>query len=170
MRVFAVWEPILFTDWSKPGAGVLARLSDPRAVQFWDSQHLVAKQLAKDARAPQPEPHCCTRNGILWDLAAVYPPHVLWTDRLPQAVLFDGPVVDRQPQIQTLLLNLRPPVAKKSRTRATLKSITFLSAKIGSSARVGWMPVDIENDKELIVLKSLSIAGGPHKSLADRPM
>ena len=57
VKVFAVWEPILFTDWSKPGAGVLARLSDPRVDQIWDRQHLVAKQLAKDARAPQPKPN-----------------------------------------------------------------------------------------------------------------
>jgi len=66
----------------------------------------MATQLAKDARAPQPEPQCCARGGILWDLAALYPLGVFWTDRLPQAVLFDGPVVNMQPQIQAILLSL----------------------------------------------------------------
>jgi hypothetical protein len=106
---------MIFTDWRKPGNRILARLSDPRVEQIWDRQHLVAKQLAKDARAPQPEPECCTRNGVLWDLAALYPPAVLWTDTLPQAVLFNGPVVDRRPQIQAILLNLRPQVEKNGR-------------------------------------------------------
>ena len=110
-----MWEPILFTDWRKPGPRVLARLSDPRVEQIWDRQHLVAKQLAKDARAPQPEPQCCTRSGILWDLAALYPPAALWTEMLPQAMLFDGPVVDRQPQIQAILLSLPPPLEKNTR-------------------------------------------------------
>ena len=85
---------------------MLSRLSDPRVEQIWDRQHLVATQLAKDALPPQPEPQCCTRSGILWDLAALYPPAVFWTDRLPQAVLFDGPVVNTQSQIQAILLSL----------------------------------------------------------------
>lgn len=110
-----MWEPMIFTDWSKPGNRVLARLSDPRIEQIWDRQHLVAKQLAKDARAPQPEPECCTRNGILWDLAVLYPPAVLWTDMLPQAVLFNGPVVDRRLQIQTMLPSLGPQLEKNAR-------------------------------------------------------
>src|SRR5579875_823817 len=29
VRVFAVWEPMLPTDWSRPNTNVLARLSDP---------------------------------------------------------------------------------------------------------------------------------------------
>ena len=115
VKVFAVWEPILFTDWRKPGAGVLARLSDPRVEQIWDRQHLVAKQLAKDARAPQPDPQCCTRNGVLWDLVALYPPALVWMDALPTAVLFDGPVVDKQPQAEAILLSLPPPTETNTR-------------------------------------------------------
>ena len=34
------------------------------------------------------------RSGILWDLAAVYPPGSVWSDRMPTATLFNGPVVD----------------------------------------------------------------------------
>ena len=106
IRVFAVWEPILFTDWKKPGEGVLRRLTDARVKQIWDSQHLIAQQLAKDARPPQPKPGCCTRNGILWDLAAVYPPDALWTETMPAAVVFDGAVVNMEAEIEAAVRKL----------------------------------------------------------------
>jgi hypothetical protein len=62
--------------------------------QYWDPNHLLATQMKKDARAPQPEQDCCIRSGILWDLAAVYRPGTIWSDRMPAATVFNGPVVD----------------------------------------------------------------------------
>ena len=55
---------------------------------------MLAKQMAADARAPQPEQECCVQNGILWDLAAVYPKGARWEERMPTATVFNGPVVD----------------------------------------------------------------------------
>jgi hypothetical protein len=92
--VFAVWQPMLPTDWSAPASSVLRRLSDGRVRQYWDPNHLLATQMKKDARAPQPEQDCCVRSGILWDLAAVYPPSSIWSERMPAATVFNGPVVD----------------------------------------------------------------------------
>lgn len=94
VAVFAVWEPMLPTDQSAPTSGTLARLSDRRVRQYYDADHVFAKRLQADARAPQPVPDCCTREGILWDLIAVYPAGAQWTDRLPVATFFNGPVVD----------------------------------------------------------------------------
>ena len=94
VRVYAVWLPILPTDVTPPITWVLGRLPDRRVQQYWDPHHLVARQMAKDARPPQPEQECCVRKGILWDLAAVYPKGVAWTDRMPTATVFNGPVVD----------------------------------------------------------------------------
>ena len=85
---------MLLTDVSAPTTGTLARLSDPRVRQFYDADHLIAKLLKADARAPQPAPDCCTRSGVLWDLAAVYPPGAQWLGRLPTATVFNGPVID----------------------------------------------------------------------------
>ena len=59
--------------------------------------------MAADARAPQPDHECCTQDGIIWDLAAVYPPGVKWTDRMPPASVFNGPVVDIASQIEAAL-------------------------------------------------------------------
>jgi hypothetical protein len=93
--VFAVWEPILPTDYSSPGTAVLARLSDPRVEQYWDKNHLFAEKLGHkiESDVGQPQPKCCTRTGIQWDEVAVYPPGAHWDEQLPRAVFFNGPVV-----------------------------------------------------------------------------
>ena len=92
LTVFAVWEPILPTDWIAPTTGVLGRLSDRRVRQFWDKDHRLAKLMA-DSRADQAKPGCCSRSGTLWDLIAVYPAGAEWRETLPRASVFDGPVV-----------------------------------------------------------------------------
>ena len=72
---------------------VLNRMSDPRVMQFWDKEHVLATRLASDARQPQPVQECCVQNNHLWDLVAVYRPGVAWDAVMPTAVVFDGPVV-----------------------------------------------------------------------------
>ena len=79
LRVLVVWEPILLTDWGRPGSAALARISDPRVVQFWDRHHLVAQELRKrllasPARISSWDRHLSSK--ILWDDVAVYPPKV----------------------------------------------------------------------------------------------
>ena len=83
---------MLPTDWGPPLSMVLARMPDARVRQFWDPDHFFAKRLKTDARVPQPEPDCCEQNGILWDLAAVYPKGATWDARLPPATFVNGPV------------------------------------------------------------------------------
>ena len=101
--VFAVWEPMLPTDWSAPGTSVLNRLNDRRVRQFWDPNHLAAGVLKKAERDGQLQPNCCDRNGVLWDLTAVYPPGASWGETLPHPVLFDGPVVQSSRELETIL-------------------------------------------------------------------
>ena len=103
MRVLAIWEPILFTDFSPPGSMVLHRLSDPRVLHFWDPNHLVADQLARFGDPSQNQPECCIQRGTLWDLAAVYPPRTLWEQRLPHALVYGGPVISQRDSITEAL-------------------------------------------------------------------
>jgi hypothetical protein len=103
VRVFAVWEPMLATDWMRPTTFVLARLRDRRGAQYWDPEHLLAKRMASDARDPQPKQKCCTRNGVLWDMAAVYPPGAVWGDAMPSAVFFNGPVANVEEELEAQL-------------------------------------------------------------------
>lgn len=83
------------------------RIRDARVRQYWDPDHVVSKRLAADRRAPQPEAECCERSGILWDLVAVFPKGAAWTDRVPIAVLFNGPVVDVKEDIESSILPSR---------------------------------------------------------------
>jgi hypothetical protein len=89
--VFAVWEPILPTDWSAPGASVRERLNDPRVQQFWDTGHIVAAAIKKAESKLHPD--CCDNKGFLWDLTAAYSPGSRWRDSLPEPILLNGPVI-----------------------------------------------------------------------------
>jgi hypothetical protein len=81
---------MLPTDWSKPSGFVMARISDSRAVQFWDKDHLVEKELRQ--QFPSSQALCCQRGGILWDFVALYPDNVQWGSLAP--VYFGGAVLD----------------------------------------------------------------------------
>jgi hypothetical protein len=94
---------MLPTDWTAPASSVLRRLWDARVQQYWDPDHLLAAQIKKDARQPQPVQDCCIRSGILWDLAAVYERGLTWSDRMPPATVFNGPVLDVADAIEDAL-------------------------------------------------------------------
>src|SRR5436190_20001347 len=81
VRVLVVWEPMLPTDWARPSGMVQSRISDSRVVQFWDKDHLVAKELRQQLSDNQ---ICCQRNGIIWDAAAVYPRDMQWSSTAPE--------------------------------------------------------------------------------------
>jgi len=121
VRVFVVWEPILSTDWSPPSTFALHRIADARVQQYWDPDHLIAKRLAADRRAPQPDEDCCERSGILWDLVAVYPVDPIWADRLPIAVMFNGPVVDVKTDLDSSLVRLGRLAPRRSVDRLLIK-------------------------------------------------
>lgn len=88
------------------GIIALGRLADPRVAQFWDREHVVARRLAADTTSAQPSPECCDMDGILWDLAAVYPAGATWTDRLPPAVFLNGTVASVASSLETTLTEL----------------------------------------------------------------
>jgi hypothetical protein len=101
--ILNVWQPILATDWGKPGTAVLHRLADPRVRQFWDAEHRVARALEQSSEGRTLQPGCCFQNGIWWDLMAVYPPGAQWGDTLPEPILLEGTVDDAAPAFEALL-------------------------------------------------------------------
>ena len=104
IRVLVVWEPMLPTDWSRPGGMVQSRISDPRVVQFWDKNHLVAKELKQQLSNSQ---ICCQRNGIIWDVAAVYPKEIQWDSSAP--LFFGGAVLDVADSVRQKLSQFKRP-------------------------------------------------------------
>jgi len=72
-------------------------------VQFWDKDHLVAHELRQ--QFPSSQALCCQRNGVLWDVAALYSSGVQWGNAAP--VYFGGAVVDVAPDVRQKLSALR---------------------------------------------------------------
>lgn len=103
ITVFAVWEPMLSTDWSKPGTGALERLGDRRVRQFWDADHTVAAALGTMEKTTQLDPGCCKRRGVLWDLIAAYPPGPAWGDTLPRPTFFAGTMVQNAAGLEDVI-------------------------------------------------------------------
>ncbi len=80
--MFVIWEPVLPTDFGAPSTATLRRISDPRASQYWDKEHLVSRLLGET------DP-----SSIVWDYVAAYPPGALWNKTPPQAAYSHVPVI-----------------------------------------------------------------------------
>jgi len=82
IRVFVIWEPVLPTDLGTPSTRTLARLSDLRASQYWDKEHLVSQSIGeKDS------------SSVVWDYVAVYQPGKLWNQAPPEPAYSNVPVI-----------------------------------------------------------------------------
>ena len=95
IRVFAVWEPVLFTDWTAPSAAVLARLHDRRASQYWDRQLLLSQKI-REAVGSDPAhgfAGVAERGKTVWDVVAIYPKGTRWGASVPSPTFADRPVV-----------------------------------------------------------------------------
>ena len=81
-RIFVVWEPVLFTDWSSPSTATLGRISNTRASQFWDKERLISHSMGEH-----------DRRSITWDYIAVYPRGAVWEASPPEPLYSGGPVI-----------------------------------------------------------------------------
>jgi len=70
------------TDWGRPSTATLARVSDPRAAQFWDKGRLISHSMGEQ-----------NRRSVVWDYIAVYSREAVWKEKPPQALYHGGPVV-----------------------------------------------------------------------------
>ena len=105
LQVLVVWEPILPTDWERPTNSVLARLHYPGVVQFWDHDHLIAREISRELAADPggPKPRCCSLRGNLWDFVGLYPKGSRWQGGSPKAVFANGTVDSVQPGLASEL-------------------------------------------------------------------
>ena len=83
MRAFVVWEPVLPTDLSSPSSATLRRISDARAIQFWDHDRILSRAMGEH-----------DKNTIVWDEILVYPRGAVWKQTPPEPVYRGGPVLD----------------------------------------------------------------------------
>ena len=82
IRVFVIWEPVLPTDLAAPSTMTLKRISDMRASQYWDKEHLISKSLGER-----------DSDSVVWDYVAVYQPGKLWDQAPPEPVYSKVPVI-----------------------------------------------------------------------------
>ncbi|HKW88582.1 MAG TPA: hypothetical protein VJN21_07485 [Candidatus Acidoferrales bacterium] len=106
LHVLVVWEPMLPTDWRKPTTGTLSRISDARAAQFWDPDHLVAHEIERDDPPPSVlrKPQCCEDDHTYWDMAIIYANGKAWSANAPAPLFRDGPIYKVWPQVETNLI------------------------------------------------------------------
>jgi hypothetical protein len=96
---------MLPSDWYRPTRPTLKRISDPRATQFWDRNHLIAAEVKRQLQQFHGHhPSCCEDGGHLWDMAAVYTASVKWGEAAP--AFDDGPVYRIAPVIEQRMQSL----------------------------------------------------------------
>ena len=79
VKVFAIWEPITFSDLTAPADSVLHRITDSRVSQYYDSNHLVSKALqAQMLTRGVTGQDQLVKNEYAWDTVAVYAAGVRW--------------------------------------------------------------------------------------------
>jgi hypothetical protein len=88
MRVFVIWEPVLFTDWGRPTGGALALIRDRRVAQFWDHDRVLSHALGEK-----------DDHTIVWDWAGIYPAGSDWR----KAAFSDSPVAPQAARIEEAL-------------------------------------------------------------------
>lgn len=107
LRVFIVWEPVIVSDLGPPTSSVLARVSDPRAVQFWDESRALSKSMVatRENTWLVPEGESAPSPGmIIWDFVAVFPPKKAWRSHEAPTSHCD-PVVECIEKIRTEVLS-----------------------------------------------------------------
>src|SRR5262245_19441670 len=97
-RVFIVWEPVLASDLVPPTTGTLARVSDPRAAQYWDPDRAVSQLLIAVGRAnpdwvrPEDRERLADDDFIIWDTVVTFPPGSRWESAPPAPASYGAPV------------------------------------------------------------------------------
>jgi len=118
LSIFVVWQPVIKTDLGPPTTRTLARISDPRAVQFWDPHRLVSAALLQAVRAVpwRLEPDL-TRSPIVWDFVGVYPAGTQWKGDIPFPAYLTLPVARQIDGVRQALRTLAEHSLKGGRDR-----------------------------------------------------
>ena len=109
VRVLVVWEPVLLSDWGPPSSKVLSRISDSRAIQFWDPGRGVSDALKRAARArPRGSFQAASRElgRTFWDYVAFFTPGVAWDSLPPEPRSWYFPVVHHESEIVSVFAGM----------------------------------------------------------------
>ncbi len=98
LRALVVWEHVTPSDRGVafPGTSVLARVSDARAVQYWDKSRRLSRTMVHDL-PPDTLRSMAQMNAdppIVWDCVALFRPGVRWLDHFPTPDWAGRPAAD----------------------------------------------------------------------------
>ena len=110
VRVFVVWEPVLWRDLAPPTSKVLSLISDSRASQYWDKELLLSAKT--DSLRRQPD-SASGKKAVVWDVAAIFPPGARWDANFPGPAFSSRPVIARINEIQRRLSELNSESTKE---------------------------------------------------------
>ncbi|HYW42294.1 MAG TPA: hypothetical protein VE959_05525 [Bryobacteraceae bacterium] len=100
VAVFVIWEPVLATDWLRPGPAQTSFVRDGRATHFWDHDHLLSALYQAQGSLARTEKVGFRMKNVIWDTALVYPPGVKWG---APASLMVAPVVNYHDELERAL-------------------------------------------------------------------
>jgi hypothetical protein len=115
VKAFIVWEPVLATDWRRPGSAQTTYVADERAVHYWDGAHRLSAMLGGRGNLSAvavAEKVGFAMRAVIWDAALVYPPGTKWGT---PAALLVAPVVKYRADLQGALEAPRQSDAYRSR-------------------------------------------------------
>lgn len=87
--MLVVWEPVINTDLVPPTTSTLSRLSDSRAIQYWDPERALSTDLVSLGRAnpswirPEDRERLTDDDFIVWDVVLVFAAGSRWESTLP---------------------------------------------------------------------------------------
>jgi len=114
VRVFVVWEPVLWRDFAPPTSKVLSLISDARASQYWDKELLLSAKTDSLRDTSRRQPASATgKKPVVWDVAAIFPPGVRRDADFPSPAFASRPVIARINEIQRRLSELNPQSTKE---------------------------------------------------------
>jgi hypothetical protein len=102
-RLYVIWEPVLDSDTRPPRAADTQRVTDTRAMHFWDPEVRVSKglhQMLARTSLPVTGKRSLVDGEVVWDVVAIYRPGARWGDA---PVFLGGPVVDVKQEALTTL-------------------------------------------------------------------
>lgn len=118
VKVFVIWEPIIFSDLTLPPSSSLARIPDQRARQYYDQDHLVSKALQHQMLATGVTGQdYFVKDKYAWDTMAVYNPGALWDDAGAKPAFVGAPVNSATGYLAEILpefLRANPPIIPSS--------------------------------------------------------
>jgi hypothetical protein len=98
LRVFVVWEPVIVTDIAPPTTWLLARIRDPRAIQYYDAGLALSALLLKTiGNRPGYLPLAAPKQegSVVWDILFIFPPGERWEAAPPRPEFTASTVVER---------------------------------------------------------------------------